>query len=98
VLLKKKFLSKMSNVNKIKMMNYQKIYLLRHPVSFNIQFKSLSNNKNIENIITMGTNKIDKALDNTKIKVFEVMSIYEEAIGLKEIKEAQQSVLEVNIF
>ena len=88
----------MSNVNKIKMINYQKIYLLRHPVSFNIQFKSLGNNKNIENIITMGTNKIDKALDNTKIKVFEVMSIYEEAIGLKEIKEAQQSVLEVNIF
>jgi hypothetical protein len=28
--------------------------------------------------------------------VFEVMSIYEEAIGLKEIKEAQQFVLEVN--
>ncbi len=34
-------------------------------------------------------------LDTGKAKVFEVMSIYEEAIGLKEIKEAQHNVLEV---
>jgi hypothetical protein len=34
-------------------------------------------------------------LDKGKAKLFEFMSIYEEAIGLKEIKEAQQIVLEV---
>ena len=34
-------------------------------------------------------------LDRTKLKLFELMSIYEEAIGIKEIKNAQQSVLEV---
>ena len=37
-------------------------------------------------------------LDNGKDKVFQVMSIYEEAIGLKEIKEAQHNVLEVAHF
>ncbi len=42
-----------------------------------------------------GNHHLDKTLDNVKAKIFEAMSIYEEAIGLKEIKEAQQSVLEV---
>lgn len=35
-------------------------------------------------------------LDKSKAKLFELMSIYEEAIGLKEIKDAQQTVLEVS--
>lgn len=33
-------------------------------------------------------------LGHGKVKIFEIMSIYEEAIGLKEIKEAQNNVLE----
>jgi hypothetical protein len=37
-------------------------------------------------------------LDTGKAKIFQVMSIYEEAIGLKEIKEAQHNVLEVAAF
>lgn len=43
-----------------------------------------------------GNQHVDKTLENVKVKLFEVMSIYEEAIGLKEIKEAQQSVLDVS--
>ena len=43
-------------------------------------------------------NRLDKALDKGKVRLFELMSIYEEAIGLKEIKQAQQSVLEVVIY
>jgi hypothetical protein len=43
-------------------------------------------------------NRLDKALDKGKVRLFELMSIYEEAIGLKEIKHAQQSVLEVDIY
>jgi hypothetical protein len=39
--------------------------------------------------------KVDSALDKGKEKLFEFMLIYEEAIGLKEIKEAQNNVLEV---
>jgi hypothetical protein len=42
-----------------------------------------------------GNKQIDNVLDKSKEKVFELMSIYEEAIGLKEIKQAQQRVLEV---
>ena len=45
--------------------------------------------------------RLDKAMDKGKTRLFELMSIYEEAIGLKEIKQAQQSVLDVcfkNVF
>ena len=42
--------------------------------------------------------QIDTILDKSKEKVFELMSIYEEAIGLKEIKLAQQRVLEVKLY
>ena len=44
-----------------------------------------------------GNKQIDTVLDKSKEKVFELMSIYEEAIGLKEIKLAQQRVLEVKL-
>ena len=36
----------------------------------------------------------NKLLDRSKRKMFELFSVYEEAIGLKEIKQAQNSVLE----
>ena len=39
--------------------------------------------------------KVESILNKGKIKIFEIMSIYEEAIGLKEIKDAQNQVLEV---
>ena len=42
-----------------------------------------------------GNKKAEDLIEKAKMKVFEVMSIYEEAIGLKEIKEAQDNVLEV---
>ncbi len=42
-----------------------------------------------------GNKKIDNLLDQGKFKLFELMSIYEEAIGLKEIKQAQDNVLQV---
>jgi hypothetical protein len=43
--------------------------------------------------------KVSSILDKSKTKLFEVMSIYEEAIGLKEIKDAQDHVLHVkNLF
>ena len=45
-----------------------------------------------------GNKQIDTVLDKSKEKVFELMSIYEEAIGLKEIKLAQQRVLEVKLY
>lgn len=38
---------------------------------------------------------VETVLDRGKEKLFEVVSIYEEAIGLKEIKEAQDNVLKV---
>ena len=38
---------------------------------------------------------VETVLDRGKEKLFEVVSIYEEAIGLKEIKEAQNNVLQV---
>lgn len=40
---------------------------------------------------------VETVLDRGKEKLFEVVSIYEEAIGLKEIKEAQDNVLQVYI-
>ena len=40
--------------------------------------------------------KNNPKLDQAKLKLFELMSIYEEAIGLKEVKVAQQNVLEVS--
>ena len=45
--------------------------------------------------VTPVTDQFEKVFDISKAKVFELMSIYEEAIGIKEIKEAQQCVLEV---
>lgn len=48
-----------------------------------------------EKIVLTGNPRVDSILDKSKNKLFEVMSIYEEAIGLKEIKEAQDQVLEV---
>jgi hypothetical protein len=42
-----------------------------------------------------GNQKVDSILEKSKNKLFEFMSIYEEAIGLKEIKEAQDQVLQV---
>ena len=38
---------------------------------------------------------VESILDRSKQKLFEVVSIYEEAIGLKEIREAQENVLQV---
>jgi hypothetical protein len=61
---------------------------------------SVSSNSNSENQPTALTDnpKVDSILDKSKTKLFEVMSIYEEAIGLKEIKEAQDQVLQVSLF
>ena len=41
------------------------------------------------------TQSSNSILRNAKLKLFEIMSVYEEAIGLKEVKIAQQNVLEV---
>ena len=49
---------------------------------------------NDQTVLT-GNKAFDGILNKGKVKVFEVMSIYEEAIGLKEIKQAQDNVLEV---
>lgn len=58
--------------------------------------RSLSDsNKNESTIAIANKTPIEQTLENIKNKLFEAMSVYEEAIGLKEIKEAQQSVLEV---
>ncbi len=70
--------------NKIKLNNT--ICLLNKRLN-NSTSNQLTNNK-----------KINDALEKSKVKLFEFMSIYEEAIGLKEIKEAQNMVLEVILF
>ena len=46
--------------------------------------------------IAPNNEKNNPKLDQAKLKLFELMSIYEEAIGLKEVKVAQQNVLEVS--
>jgi hypothetical protein len=43
-----------------------------------------------------GNKGIDRIIDQSRVKLFELMSIYEEAIGLREIKIAQETVLKVN--
>lgn len=43
-----------------------------------------------------GNKGVDKLIDQSRVKLFELMSIYEEAIGLREIKRAQETVLKVN--
>ena len=48
-------------------------------------------------LVITGNERIDDALDKGKDKLFAVMSIYEEAIGLKEIREAQHNVLQVSV-
>jgi hypothetical protein len=45
--------------------------------------------------VVTGNKSFDQMLEKSKLKLFELMSIYEEAIGLKEIKEAQENVLKV---
>lgn len=42
-----------------------------------------------------GNKGIDKLIDQSRVKLFELMYIYEEAIGLREIKRAQETVLQV---
>ena len=56
---------------------------------------SSQNDKQENRLLLTGNKKIDQMLDTGKLKLFEVMSVYEEAIGLKEIKQAQENVLQV---
>lgn len=51
--------------------------------------------KGIPNSDEVKTN--ENPLDVAKMKIFELVSVYEEAIGLKEIKEAQSNVLKVRL-
>jgi hypothetical protein len=60
-----------------------------------INFFSRLNSSSPASTQLTGNKQVDTVLDKSKEKVFELMSIYEEAIGLKEIKMAQQRVLEV---
>ena len=62
---------------------------------FLLSKRNIANNtKNADSISIVANNQ----LDYLKTKIFEAMSVYEEAIGLKEIKDAQQSVLDVNYY
>ena len=54
--------------------------------------------KNSNHVISAATSQMENVLEKGKLKIFEIMSVYEEAIGIKEIKEAQQSVLDVLPF
>ena len=58
---------------------------------------SSQNGKQEHKLLFTGNKRIDEMLDTGKLKLFEVMSVYEEAIGLKEIKQAQENVLQVNL-
>ena len=65
---------------------------------FIIKFFSSSLNKTaIQGPQNAEIEKTDTNLNKAKLKLFEIMSVYEEAIGLKEVKLAQQNVLEVII-
>jgi hypothetical protein len=87
-------------------MNKQNNYLILKNITSNLNKKtkccrSFSRNLNpLNNKQDQQTNVLtgNKQIDDTlfKLKVFELMSVYEEAIGLKDIKEAQQSVLDVS--
>jgi hypothetical protein len=50
---------------------------------------------NSKRFVLTGNKNIDVKLDRLLQKLFQLMSIYEEMIGLKELKMAQQSVIEV---
>ena len=47
-------------------------------------------------LVFTGNKNVDEKLDKLLQKVYQLMSIYEELIGLKELKQAQQSVIEVS--
>lgn len=53
--------------------------------------------ENERKFILTGNKRVDQSLDRIIQKLFELMGIYEEMIGLKELKQAQQSVIEVSI-
>ena len=55
----------------------------------------VSSNESSKKFVFTGNVNIDDKLDRLVQKIYQLMSIYEELIGLKELKEAQQSVIEV---
>lgn len=61
---------------------------------FNILTRSFRITFNNANELSTRKN-VDSINEKLKVKLFEYMSIYEETIGLKEIKLAQQAVLDV---
>ncbi len=65
-------------------------------IFFSKFFSSSLNKASTQGSQNVGIEKIDTNLNKAKLKLFEIMSVYEEAIGLKEVKLAQQNVLEVN--
>lgn len=69
--------------------------ILKLNASTSVLFKNKLPNEDLKVAKEVSNN--NAVLDKTKLKLFELMSIYEEAIGIKEIKNAQQSVLEVKI-
>jgi hypothetical protein len=58
------------------------------------QFVS-SSNENSKKFVFTGNVNIDDKLDRLVKKLYQIMSIYEEIIGLSELKKAQESVIEV---